>query len=1061
MKNEDLSNYEEHKKNIINWEKEFKYILSQINNKKMELFPIDKNWFEDYKKSVLSDKLHLQTQVYNYKNFQPIDYSNIILDEKTINPDASFILLNEESFNSFYEIKNLNNNYKVKIEAHFENKKMIAQIGSNLFYFYYLDENDLIQEGFFIFDEIEDNKKKIIIHKFIFNDINDFIYEYFQNINPILHKNKKTKCYHIKTFDLIIKINKNEISTNKNLKNISNLVFDENKDKERNLKIINITKISNSKVKKKIKNNNLEKSLNNDIYSNIKNIKNNNIDSDKYFGYKNSDKTNNNFTINRIVDCIYEYFYSEKDYKNFINATNKINKIFIPINKDWINNFLEKCSYIKIKNILLRKESSIHFKEIIEQYLKNNNIVNIVMNPIPSISQNKIKNIYKYYDNYELITKNSYDIFTSVFGIDISGNKIEFRVFLIDLFNYIFIKYNNYSAEIQHINKTENYFIYSENYLEKIKENFFKYGFTNGLSFYRVKLDKKIADYKLLQIDNSIIVGTLINLNAKTIIMENEEEDSIINNEEEVFDNRKDNKIDNFEEEEEKNKNEINMPKTSRFLNIIKMNQKDRNNSPISLRKNLNYINFDKNDITMFNDVKNNNSNIYNFKNNSQYNNNNNFRKDSNNNFSNVYFKKNVSYAFEPVKKSNNENINENENENKLKFKTPISKIKQKNYFNKLPLVTNNTNKNNSKYINNKNNTNKFIEEEEEEENASQNPKGLIGLLNVGATCYMNATIQCFSNIPRLREELINNINYQKLYIGRYDKTKLTFALAEVFMNLWKNKKIKYFSPKYFKKIISEMNPLFQGIAANDSKDLILFILETIHNELNQNFKKVYISNGNNLDFISLFNDISNYYKNNNKSIISEEFYGFYNSMMKCCSCNTVTHNIQIINILFFPLEEIRKFVRTQYNFVTLENCFEYYENPELLENGNNIYCNYCKKNSSAITQNKIIISPKTLIINLNRGKGLQFNVGIKFEEYLNLKKYIFKNEESPYYYELVGVISHLGTNDMGGHFIAYCKNSYDCQWYKYNDAQVTKSSFQELCQIGLPYVLYYSIFIN
>ena len=29
------------------------------------------------------------------------------------------------------------------------------------------------------------------------------------------------------------------------------------------------------------------------------------------------------------------------------------------------------------------------------------------------------------------------------------------------------------------------------------------------------------------------------------------------------------------------------------------------------------------------------------------------------------------------------------------------------------------------------------------------------------------------------------------------------------------------------------MNPLFKGIAANDSKDLILFILENIHNELN------------------------------------------------------------------------------------------------------------------------------------------------------------------------------------------------------------------------------------
>ena len=45
----------------------------------------------------------------------------------------------------------------------------------------------------------------------------------------------------------------------------------------------------------------------------------------------------------------------------------------------------------------------------------------------------------------------------------------------------------------------------------------------------------------------------------------------------------------------------------------------------------------------------------------------------------------------------------------------------------------------------------------------------------------------------------------------------------------------------------------------------------------------------------------------------------------------------------------------------------------------------------------------------------------------------------------------------MGGHFIAYCKNSYNDKWYKFNDAFVTESSFQEASSIGLPYVLYYS----
>ena len=98
--------------------------------------------------------------------------------------------------------------------------------------------------------------------------------------------------------------------------------------------------------------------------------------------------------------------------------------------------------------------------------------------------------------------------------------------------------------------------------------------------------------------------------------------------------------------------------------------------------------------------------------------------------------------------------------------------------------------------------------------------------------------------------------------------------------------------------------------------------------------------------------------------------------------------------------------------------------------------------------------------MNLNRGKGLEFNVNIVFDEFVNLKKYIF-HDASPFYYELVGVISHLGTSDMGGHFIAFCKNSDNCKWYRYNDQMVTEANFSEVCQVGMPYALFYNYVVN
>ena len=337
---------------------------------------------------------------------------------------------------------------------------------------------------------------------------------------------------------------------------------------------------------------------------------------------------------------------------------------------------------------------------------------------------------------------------------------------------------------------------------------------------------------------------------------------------------------------------------------------------------------------------------------------------------------------------------------------------------------------------------------------ASSTP-GIIGLLNIGATCYMNATLQCFSNLNRLRAQLLKKNVYEDLEKNKKDKKKLSFALAEVLKNLWEILNHKFYSPENFKKVISEMNKLFAGIAANDAKDLILFIIQTMHIELNNppnNFEDT-----NNVPderkFDEIYNDSTNFFLSKNNSIISDEFFGFVNSMTQCGNCQTVIHNVQAINIIFFPLEEVRKYIGYKANSVRIIDCFDYYQRNDFVHS---YFCNYCQNNTQGISQTRFINLPKTLIINLNRGKGLEFNVNIVFEEYLNLKKYVY-SPVSPNYYELTGVITHYGDNDSGGHFIAYCKNCNNCEWYKYNDQFVSLCTFNEVVNNGLPYVLFYS----
>ena len=1052
MKNEELMKIEAHKKTILLWENELIMNLLQNVDKSMDLYVIDKKWFKDYKNAVFSDKFQDSAKIRNYNSFEPIDYSNIIYNKSTINPISDFVLLNKKSMESFSPKVVPKDYTKMKISVKFLKRKMISRLLSNFFYFYYVDKSNTIKEGFFIFENEEIIKG--IINNFLDNDIKDFINQYFKNKNPSLDKNGKIKLYHLNEFDLILKLNEDQYFDRKEIYNIVNLSLDENENNKNKNEVIK-NKIYNYKIKENLeyKKKDKSKSKNNKI-SHSSNSPQNNIKLYNYHINFNNDRINNSYykkynfrnkndeiIYNSIINCIYEYFYSQKEYETFINKESQRFKIFMPINKDWINSFLLKCSYNKIKKILLKEKSSLKFKEKIKDYLIENNIYKIEMIPIPSIYEKAIKNKYIYYDNYEIITEKSYKAFSSVF--DIQNNNKVFSLFII-LSNYILIKYNHFSGEIREQigeeSEKEKYFIFSEESLEEIQNNLLKYGLINGLSIYNINIDKNIKEWIILDKKKKKNIGILINLNLTIKSLDTDEDNEILNNEEEVF------------EIESKNDEEKNKQKNLKISkNIVKEEDKALSIKR-SINKNLKIENSSNNNFIIINNERENNlTNIINMKENISESHNTepasdkyltNYRENNNQ----VYHKKNnISYYFEQ-KKSNIENILPQ------KYQTPLNNTKRINYFNKPYLKAKNL-----KYFGVSKNLSPN-KEENKEEYLNNSPRGLIGLTKIkDANLFMNTIIQCLSNIPRFREELLKVKLYQELYKGRYENQKLSFSLANIFKNLWQNHSIKNYTPENFKNVLNEMNPLLKWSSSNNSKDLIIFILETIHNELNREFKGNYIVKINDLDFFSTYNDFVDYYKRNNKSIISEEFYGFYNSMLKCCSCNTTNHNIQVLKVLFFPLEEVRKFTKTPYNFVTLENCFEYYSSPKALKNGNLNICNYCKKNYHSLTQNKIIIAPKTIIINLNRGKGLQNNIGIQFNQILNLKKYIFNNEKSPFRYELIGVISNLGTNDMGGNYISYCKNSDDGEWYKYNDEQVTKSSFQEISKIGLPYVFFYS----
>ena len=504
------------------------------------------------------------------------------------------------------------------------------------------------------------------------------------------------------------------------------------------------------------------------------------------------------------------------------------------------------------------------------------------------------------------------------------------------------------------------------------------------------------------------------------------------------------------------------------------------------------------------------------------------------NNNKNLTINNNKNQINESNFNNNNSNFNIN-NFNNNNFPNSQVNNNQNNNFPNLPNFNNNLNMNNELDLNN-NISNKMQHINSNKENIQKidiNQKKinnsikvdffsppLIGLKNVGATCYMNATLQCLSQI----ENLCNYFKYNKRVndiIQEYEMKNvlcLTKSYKNLIENLWpsnyekidaknnfRNSNNAYYLPYDFKEKISNMNPLFKNISSNDAKNLINFIIMTLHEELNK-VKK--INNTSNISNIQIDqtnkkaicqNFLNNFVKEN-QSIISDIFYATNSTLIQCSGCKITKYNFQTYFFLIFPLEEVRKYkidklfnqfinqnmmnnpmminmdmnqnmmmimnnpiMYQQFlsfqniNSVNCDDCFEYYQKIEFFTGENSMFCNNCKQQLPASCQSFLFTSPQILIIILNRGNGIEFNVKMEFTETLNLYNYV-ERKDTGYVYKLIGVVIHMGDNGINGNFIACCKSPINNKWYKYNDDLVSEivNFKQEIIDCSIASILFY-----
>ncbi|KAL5961546.1 Ubiquitin carboxyl-terminal hydrolase 15 [Taenia solium] len=189
----------------------------------------------------------------------------------------------------------------------------------------------------------------------------------------------------------------------------------------------------------------------------------------------------------------------------------------------------------------------------------------------------------------------------------------------------------------------------------------------------------------------------------------------------------------------------------------------------------------------------------------------------------------------------------------------------------------------------------------------SSYPVGVCGLCNLGNTCFMNSAIQCIASVAPLRNYVIadrfeDHINSEnKLGSGG----NIARAFARLMRQMWSEcNRGGFCVPRELKIQIAKIAPQFAGYQQQDAQELMNFLLDFLHEDLNKIKQKPYIEvkDADGCPDEVLARESWSNFKKRNDSIIVDLFYGLLKSTVTCPECNLVSVTFDPFNSLSLPL---------------------------------------------------------------------------------------------------------------------------------------------------------------
>ncbi|XP_039749804.1 ubiquitin carboxyl-terminal hydrolase 20 [Pararge aegeria] len=114
-----------------------------------------------------------------------------------------------------------------------------------------------------------------------------------------------------------------------------------------------------------------------------------------------------------------------------------------------------------------------------------------------------------------------------------------------------------------------------------------------------------------------------------------------------------------------------------------------------------------------------------------------------------------------------------------------------------------------------------------------QRPRGLVGLQNMGNTCYMNAALQALSNTQPLTSYFLECAAAVAVLAGD-KKPGLSRAYQKLIKEMWSRRSRGYVVPNGILYGIRNVHPMFRGYHQHDTQEFLRCFMDQLHEELKE-----------------------------------------------------------------------------------------------------------------------------------------------------------------------------------------------------------------------------------